>query len=186
MSSAVTSSPVKKAISFLWETIQLVAIALILTVIIRTCIIEPRLIPTGSMIPTININERVLVDKIYWKFSELHRQDIIVFEPPPQAFAPNTEKYDFIKRVIGLPGDTVEIRRGDGVYVNGKKLNEPYVADVPNYDYGPVKVPPNSLFVLGDNRNMSKDSHEWGFVDMKKVKGRAFLRFWPLNRFGWL
>lgn len=178
------------------EIVEVVVIALALTFVLKYFVVEVREIPSGSMIPTIKLDERVLVDKIFYKLTGdkatkgIKRQEIIVFEPPAKAFEPGEQKADFIKRVIGLPGDTVEVKPLDGVYVNGQKLDEPYVNEIARDGLDPdiygtkgaVKVPPNSLFMMGDNRNNSKDSRKWGFASIDKVKGRAFLRFWPLTR----
>lgn len=189
---------------FIWEAIQVIVIALILTLILRQYVIEVREIPTSSMVPTINVQERVLVDKIFYKLTGnkatkgIKRKDILVFEPPAEAFNLTGKKDDFIKRVIGLPGDTVEIKPQSGVYINGKKLDEPYIPKIirngidesygPGLNQkifgteGPIKVPPNSLFMMGDNRTNSSDSRVWGFASISKVKGRAIVRFWPLSR----
>lgn len=164
------------------DVLQVVIFALILTFVLRSYVVEARGIPTGSMIPTLQIGDKLLVDKIYYKFTELHQGDIVVFAPPPEAQVGNN-KTDFIKRVIGLPGDKVQVTDGT-VFVNDKPLTEPYINQKPNYNYGPVTVPEGSLFVMGDNRNNSFDSHAWGFLPMQNVKGRAFFRYWPPDRIG--
>ncbi|MDT3700621.1 MAG: signal peptidase I [Thermincola sp.] len=164
------------------DVLQVVVFALILTFILRSYIVEARGIPTGSMIPTLQIGDKLLVDKIYYKFSELQRGDIVVFAPPPAAqVGGNTT--DFIKRVIGLQGDKIQVIDGV-VYINDKPLTEPYINQKPNYEYGPVTVPEGALFVMGDNRNNSFDSHTWGFMPMENLKGRAFFMYWPPNRIG--
>jgi len=160
--------------------IKTLVIAFILSLGIRTYVAEAKVIPTESMVPTIKVGERVLVDKIYFKLDELKHEDIVVFRPTTELLKKGY-KDDFIKRVIGLPGDNIIIRSGV-VYVNNNPINEPYINEKPNQDYGPIKVPADSLFVMGDNRNYSSDSREWGFVPMENVKGRAIIKFWPLNR----
>ncbi len=164
------------------DTFQVIFLALILTFILRSYVVEARQIPSGSMQPTLQIGDRLLIDKIVFKFSELNRKDIVVFAPPPEAQVGNLRN-DFIKRIIGLPGDTIEVTGGK-VLVNGQRLTEPYIAQRPAYDYGPVTVPDGSVFVMGDNRNNSLDSHAWGFLPIENIKGRAFFRFWPVNRIG--
>jgi signal peptidase I len=176
----VEENSVKNTGKLIWEIIKIVAIALILSWILRKYVVEARVIPTGSMLPTIQLQDRVIVDKFFFKyFDHIREGDIIVFRPPPTAHA--TE--DFIKRVIGLPGDTIEVKNHI-VFVNGKALNESYLQEQPNENYGPVTVPQNSLFVMGDNRNNSADSREWGFLPIENVSGRTLFRYWPINHIG--
>ncbi|WP_418791650.1 signal peptidase I [Phosphitispora sp. TUW77] len=174
----------QKAWGFLKDVLQVLFFALILTFLLRSFVIEARLIPSESMLPTLEIGDRLLVDKIAFKFEELERTDIIVFAPPPEAQR-GMVKEDLIKRIIGLPGDTVEVKEGM-VFINNNSLEETYIAERINYTYGPVVVPEGYLFVMGDNRNYSFDSHEWGFLPLKNIKGRAFFRFWPAERVGLL
>ena len=165
------------------EIVQIVVLAFLLSFVLRTYIVEARQIPSGSMEPTLQIGDRLMVDKIVFKFSELKRGDIVVFQPTPAAKASTGADSYFIKRVIGLPGDEITVSQGK-VYINGKPLQEPYEAEEPDYIYGPRKVPDGMYFVMGDNRNNSADSHVWGFLPNDNVKGKAFARFWPLNRIG--
>jgi len=166
--------------NILKETLSTIAIALVLTLVIKVFLIDNRVIPTSSMYPTIYIGDMVLVNKAVYNFHPPERKDIIVFRPP----AVIGEK-DLIKRVIGLPGDTVEIKNQQ-VFINGKVLEENYLNENPQYLFGPVTVPEGHLFVLGDNRNQSFDSHQWPdpFLDISSVKGKAFFRYWPLKRMG--
>lgn len=168
---------------FFKDTFQVVFFAVILTFILRAFIIEARQIPSGSMLPTLQIGDRVLVDKIAYKFNGIERGDIVVFTPPPEARTPEVGKNDLIKRVIGLPGEKVEVNNSQ-VYINDKPIKEPYIKDEPLYSWGPETVPDGELFVMGDNRNNSFDSHAWGFLPEKNIKGRAFMRFWPFKRVG--
>lgn len=172
----------QKAWIFIKDIAQVLFFAVLLTIVLRSYVVEARQIPSGSMIPTLQIGDRLLVDKFTYKLSELRHSDIVVFAPPPEAQI-GEQNNDYIKRIIGLPGDEIEVT-GNSVYINGKKIAEPYVAEPPDYNYGPVIVPEDSLFVMGDNRNNSFDSHAWGYLPMENIKGRAFFRFWPPNRIG--
>ncbi|HEX7973394.1 MAG TPA: signal peptidase I [Anaerolineales bacterium] len=125
-----------------------------------------------SMQPTLYAGDFVIVNKLAYKLGTPGRGDVIVFHYPPD---PSVEPY--IKRVIGLPGDTVKVENLK-VYVNGVPLREPYIKAAPNYNNTWV-VPPDSLFVLGDNRNNSSDSHSWGFVPVENVIGKAEVVYWP-------
>lgn len=173
--------PEKSMARFVLELVEVVVIAFALSWLIRTFVIEARIIPTGSMLPTIQLQDRVIVDKIFFKnFGELHTGDIIVFHPPASAHSSD----DFIKRLIATPGDTVQIKNHK-TYVNEQELDEPYLnKDKPQEDFGPIVVPEGSLFVMGDNRNNSADSREWGFLPEQNVTGRTLFRYWPLNHFG--
>lgn len=164
------------------EGIKTVATAAVLAFGIRTFVAEARYIPSSSMEPTLQINDRLIIEKVSYKFRDPDRGDVVVFSPTAKLREENF-KDAFIKRVIGLPGDKVEVSGGT-VYINGKALSEDYIAEKPNYDFGPVTVPENQYLVLGDNRNNSYDSHFWGFVPDDNLIGRAVVRFWPLNRVG--
>lgn len=162
---------------FLKETVSIVIIAFILAMVLRTFVIEGRIIPSGSMLPTLQLQDRVMVNKFIYYFKEPQRGDVIVFHPPDIL----NSKDDYIKRVIGLPGETVEIKN-QHVYINGAPLTEPYLAEPMNYTYGPVVVPIDSLFVMGDNRNHSFDSHMWNaWLSRDKIKGKAFVIYWPFK-----
>lgn len=161
------------------ENIQTIVVAVILAFVIRTFVAEARYIPSGSMEPTLQINDRLVVEKLSYDFSQPEHGQIIVFMPPKEI---NIDQA-FIKRVVGLPGDTVEVANGK-VIVNGVPQNEPYIAEAPSYPMSARRVPPGYYFVMGDNRNNSYDSHMWGFLPRENIIGRAFFRFWPLNRVG--
>jgi signal peptidase I len=124
-----------------------------------------------SMVPTLQDGEYILVSKLSYKTGTPARGDIIVFSLPMD------QQQDLIKRVIGLPGETISIH-GGVVSVNGVALTEPYIAQQPNYD-GEWTVPDGQLFVLGDNRNDSKDSHQWNYLPMENIIGKAVLIYWP-------
>ncbi|NPV89357.1 MAG: signal peptidase I [Firmicutes bacterium] len=165
---------------FIKEVLSIIIVALVLAMLIRFFVVEARWIPSGSMKPTIQENDRVLVNRFIYRFQDPERLDVIVFEPPLET----GYKDDFIKRVIGLPGDRVEVAKGQ-VFINGQPLKEDYINEKPNYSFGPVTVPPGSYFVMGDNRNHSFDSHQWNsWLTKEHIKGKAFLTYWPLGRWG--
>lgn len=174
--------PQQKAENPWTEALKTIALSAVLAFGIRSFVAEARYIPSGSMLPTLQINDRLIIDKISYNFSNPDRGDIIVFSPTDTLKAQKF-KDAFIKRLIGLPGDKVEVKQGR-VFVNDQPLKENYIEEKPNYNFGPVTVPPTQYLVLGDNRNNSYDSHYWGFVPRDKIIGRAIVRFWPLNRVG--
>lgn len=178
------ASPSKDRLAGLIENLKLIAIALMIAAIVRVFIAEPRYIPSPSMVPTLSVGDRLLVDKISYRFHAPKPGDIVIFEPPPQLqeYGYST-KQAFIKRVVGLPGQTVEVDEGV-VLVDDKPVVESYTLEPPHYEMPAVRVPPNNLFVMGDNRNDSNDSHVWGFLPVDNVIGRAAFRFWPLPRLG--
>lgn len=165
---------------FLKETLSIIVIAFILAMILRTFVIEGRIIPSGSMLPTLQYSptqDRVMVNKFIYYFKEPQRGDIIVFDPPESLHSDQA----YIKRLIGLPGETVEMKNNK-VYINGRALVEPYLAEPVNYEYGPVVVPKGCLFMLGDNRNHSFDSHMWNaWLTRDRLDGKAFIVYWPLG-----
>lgn len=164
-------------------------IAALIAIVIRSFIVGPYKIPTGSMRPTLLEGDRIFVDKVTYRFRPPERGEIIVFKYPADP------KKDFVKRLIAFGGEEVEIK-GGAVYINGKGLGQ--LADIPAYyysnrndwEYGKegqkIKVPENSFFVLGDNSGHSSDSRNWGFVPSRNLVGRAFVIWWPLNRFSLL
>lgn len=172
----------KKEENPILEIVKTVVMAGILSIGIRTFVAEARYIPSSSMEPTLEINDRLIIEKMTYRFREPQRGEIIVFNAT-EAIQQLGWNGAFIKRVIGLPGDEVVVRNGE-VKVNGQILREPYIEEAPKYDWGPVVVPENSYLVLGDNRNNSSDSHIWGYVPDENIIGRATVRFWPFNRLG--
>ena len=207
----------KKPQSLASEAIQTVVMAFVIFLFVKGLIAEARYIPSSSMEPTLNINDRIFVEKLTARFGrKVERGDILVFYPPvietgiPDnpwlqsigglPFLPEGPPV-FVKRVVGLPGETIQVVDGKGVLVNGKLLEENYVAEAPMYDMNvladiggmssdhqmiqpynnssePVVVPEGHLFMMGDNRNHSADSHVWGFLDQKRIVGRSCLIFW--------
>lgn len=189
------------------EGIKTVGLSVVLAIGIRQFVAEARYIPSGSMLPTLQINDRLIIDKLGYKFGDPKRGDIVVFNPTETLS--QTYKDAFIKRIVGLPGETLEINNGR-VYVNGRPLKEKYVASdlepatpvntnsqhqqtqiegcPPNMRFldQPKTVPDESYLVMGDNRQHSYDSRCWGFVPREKIIGRAIFRFWPMNHLGGL
>ncbi|MDS3862123.1 signal peptidase I [Thermosynechococcaceae cyanobacterium BACA0444] len=172
----------------LWQAqkgnLLLILIALGLALLLRFWVAESRYIPSESMEPTLWPGDRIVVEKISYYQRSPKAGDIVVFQPPPylQAFGYKPDQA-FIKRVIGLPGQVVQVHQGR-VYVDGLPLPEPYIAEPPNYELPPVRVPEHSLFVMGDNRNNSNDSHVWGFLPENSLLGRAAFCYWPLEHWG--
>ncbi len=185
--SAITP-PAPKAENPWIETGKTILLSAFLALGIRNFVAEARYIPSGSMLPTLQINDRLIIDKVSYRFANPVRGDIVVFNPTAEL---EREKFHdaFIKRVIGLPGDRVEVKAGK-VYVNDKVLSENYLDEAPQYNWKSTELTPDGIvpeghyLVLGDNRNNSYDSHYWGFVPKDKIVGKAVVRFWPINRAG--
>lgn len=179
------------------EYAEAIVIALILALFIRTFVVQAFKIPSGSMIPTLLIGDHILVNKFSYgiknpftgetwiSLGSPEQLDVVVFK------FPENPSQDFIKRVIGVAGDRIEIKNKK-LFVNGKELtienaihldSKNFPGPMPPRDnYGPVTVPPESLFVMGDNRDNSHDSRFWGFVNLKAVKGKAFMLYWSWNK----
>ncbi|PID56857.1 signal peptidase I [candidate division KSB3 bacterium] len=167
-----------KAIVYDWGKTIVLAIGIAL--VLRLTIVGAYYVPTGSMKPTIRIGDRLLGAKFSYWFSAPSAGDIIVFEPPEDA---HSDVPRFVKRVVAVGGETVEVKNG-ALYVNGVRRQEPYLASPPYYELMPVTVPKGHLFVLGDNRNNSRDGHVWGFLPERNVEAKILFRFWPLFRIG--
>jgi signal peptidase I len=163
----------------------LVAGALLIAFVIKTFLFQAFYIPSESMVPTLNVGDRVLVNKLSYDLHDVHRGDIVVFKAPPAAQSGNIQ--DLVKRVIGLPGDTVEAREDGRVYINDRLLDEPYLpAGTRTANLPPTKIPPGHMFVMGDNRAASKDSRVFGPVEESAIIGRVFIRIWPPGSIGFL
>ena len=182
------ANPAEKKSSILKDFKNLF-IWIVIALIIRWQVIEPRWIPSGSMLPTLQIQDKILVEKITPKFTSKSnlsnlKNKIIVFNVPEQLIEAGYESnIALIKRVIGIPGDKVEVKEGS-LYLNDIiQKNYNFDRNI-NYSTGPFIVPEKSLWVMGDNRNNSMDSHIWGFLPYEKVIGKAFFRYWPLNKIG--
>ena len=175
----------KKEKPFWVEVVEIVVIAAVLAFTLRTFVIESFWVPSGSMLPTIQLNDRVWVTKFSYKIGEPQRGDVVVFRPPSAAHADENEKY-YIKRLIGLPGETVEFRDNQ-LYIDGELIEEDYLGDdVYTEDFGPFKVGENSYFFCGDNRQGSYDSRAWGDVERENLVGHAQCIYWPFARMGGL
>jgi signal peptidase I len=200
MSTDQPKSNQSKFINLVKEYLPTLAAAGLIVIVVRSFIAEPRYIPSSSMEPTLQINDRLIIEKLSYKFRKPLRGEVVVFNPPAVAAVPDSSLV-YIKRLIGLPGDRISIRDGK-VFVNGKALKEPYTKEPPDYTLPtedrtkcqncflpdtlvePDKtlsftVPPNSYWMMGDNRNNSLDSHAWGFLPEQNIVGRASFRYWP-------
>ena len=167
-----------------YEWIILIAASLAVALVVRGFLIQAFYIPSESMVPTLVKNDRVLVNKLSYKLHDVHRGDVVVFKAPPGAATAQVK--DLIKRVVGLPGETIEGRNGS-IFINGNPLDEPYLSpDVRSRDFPPEKIPPDKIYVLGDNRQDSRDSTFFHAVDEGAIVGRAFVKIWPLNSLGLL
>ena len=201
----------KRSLNSLLEFVLIVAVALGLALLIQAFIVKPFRIPSGSMEPTLAINQRVLVDRVTDHFSDPGRGDIVVFKPPKgaddntcgiasepndghpcqQATPGGHSSQNFIKRIVAVGGDTIVVKKGR-VYLNGsrKPQKEPFIRPDPSCGIcnlpKTIKIPPGHFFMMGDNRGESADSREWGPVPKKWIIGEAFFTYWPLDRIGTL
>jgi len=177
------TSPVRNAVEWVLVIVGAVAIALL----VRGNVAQSFKIPSPSMSPTLIEGDRVLVNRLSYKLHDINRGDVVVFDRPPSAPAgPDAPKH-LIKRVVGLPGETIEARDGV-VYIDGRPVDEPYLPeDTQTYELDdPVDIPEGEIFVMGDNRNNSEDSRFIGTIDEDTVIGRAFSIIWPPSRIGGL
>lgn len=201
---APVEQPPPKPRSLLRELPLLLGVAFVIAFLVKTFVAQAFFIPSESMVHTLEVGDRVLVSRVSYQLHEPHRGDIVVFTSPFETQGkseslpsrvlhtvlesvglrqPSTE--DFIKRVIGLPGETVEGRNGK-ILINGRELIEPYLAEEPIGDFPPKMIPKGQLWVMGDNRNRSSDSRVFGPIKKSKIVGRAILRIWPVTRLGFL
>ena len=166
----------------LWDVLSVVVSAIIIAAALKLFVVDSRIVPTGSMIPTINAGDRVIILKLPYILGKTPNcQDVVVFAAPEEF---GTQE-DLLKRVIGTPGDTVEVREGL-VYVNGVALDEPYLAEQSIKNFEKVTVPEGCYFMMGDNRNHSRDSTMWNdpFVPFSDIKGRVLVCYWPMGHWG--
>ena len=169
------------------EWVGVIGGGVIIALIIEAFLVQAFWIPSPSMVPTLNVGDRVLVNKLSYRLHDVHRGDVIVFERPPGASRGGEDEIkDLIKRVIAVGGDTIE-SRNQLVYVNGERIDEPYLEDGTPTDNLPRQtVPEGHVFVMGDNRTNSEDSRVFGPVDEDRIVGRAFMRVLPVGDIGWL
>jgi signal peptidase I len=189
-----TESGRSKATRLVVETAVIVVAALVIALVLRTFVVGTYSIPSGSMEPTLNINDRILVNKLSYDFHGIHRADIVVFSTPKDEHCAGPPVKDLVKRVIGLPGETISLSGGQ-VYIDGKLLSESWLpvsvrqSTTPGpgsaaYTLArPFKVPAKYVFVMGDNRPESCDSRYWGPIPESTIVGKVDIRFWPLSRF---
>ncbi|MBV9214029.1 MAG: signal peptidase I [Actinobacteria bacterium] len=201
----------RRSMNSLLEFVLIVAVALGLALLIQAFLVKPFRIPSGSMEPTLGINQRVLVDRVTDHFGDPGRGTIVVFKPPKGAddnscgiaSEPNDghacqkatpgghSSQNFIKRIVAVGGDTIAVKKGR-VYLNGSKTpqKEPFIRPDPSCGIcnlpKPIKIPPGYFFMMGDNRGESADSREWGPVPKRWLIGRAFFTYWPIDRIGTL
>lgn len=189
---------------FLRELPGLIIVALVLALVIKSFLVQAFFIPSESMVPTLQVGDRVLVNKVILNFRDPRRGEVVVFENPNLieedrnpvsafwhwiteglGFTSDPDK-DFIKRVVGLPGETVEVK-GGRVFIDGKRLDEPYLpTNRDRSDHPPVTLGEEQFFVMGDNRANSQDSRQFGPIQEDKVVGKAFIILWPPSRFEWM
>ena len=161
----------------------------LLALLLRWQVMEPRWIPSGSMLPTLQLQDRILVEKLRPRFERQRHQalplnSVVVFHVPEQLVQAGYDpEAALIKRVVGRPGDQLEVKEGQLIR-NGRLVEEPWIAERIDYAMAPVEVPEGELWVMGDNRNASLDSHLWGPLPEDDVIGTAIWRYWPLQRFG--
>ena len=162
------------------EWVVIIGGALLVAFVVKTFLMQAFFIPSESMVPQLNVHDRVLVNKVSYHLHDIHRGDIVVFKRPPNEVGASAIK-DLIKRVVGLPGDTVE-GRNSHVYINGRLLDEPYLRpSVITDDFSPRRVPAGHYFVMGDNRGNSTDARVFGPIPRSLIVGRAFVRVWPVT-----
>ena len=175
----------KRVLSFFFEIAQVLVLAVSIFLFVYLLIMQPHKISGASMEPNFHDNEYLLTDKLSYRFSKPQRGEIVVFKAPPTNY-----EEEYIKRIIAIPGDTVEII-GDQMYVNGELLNEPYLAAGLRTEPGGflgrgqiITLPAGAYFMMGDNREHSKDSRHFGFVPEDKITGKAWFVYWPPEDFG--
>ena len=161
------------------EWVLIIGGAFLVAFVVKTFLIQAFFIPSGSMLPTLHEDDRVLVNKLSYDLHDVNRGDLVVFERPEGESAGSIK--DLIKRVVGLPGERIEQRDGD-VYIDGQLLEEPYLSDgTQTTNLEPQTVPEDHVFVMGDNRDDSMDSRVFQAIDEDRIVGRAFVRVWPLS-----
>jgi signal peptidase I len=167
----------RKALRWLREVLETILPAVLIAFLINFFLAQATQVHGQSMEPTLHSDQRLVVEKVSYRFHGPRRGDVIVLKSPRQS------SELLIKRVIGLPGEAVEIRQGR-VYINGEEWDEPYLERSTGGNWGPIIVPPLHVFVLGDNRSFSNDSRAFGMVPIENIVGRAWVSYWPLDEVG--
>ena len=178
------ASPPRPRLRAAGEVLESLIVAMVMVfLVIRPFFLQAFFIPSESMVPTLTVDDRILVNKLSYRIGQPKRHEVVVFRAPRAALGGefDGEEKDFVKRIVGLPGDTVEIHDGK-VYVNGEADAVAEIKEQMAYDLPPYVVPKDKYFVMGDNRNHSNDSRFWGPLKRDRVIGKASLIFWPLSR----
>lgn len=177
---------------FFMDIIETIVVALAIFVVIYMFLVQPHQVNGNSMWPNFLSGEYLLTDKLSYRFQEPQRGDVIIFHAPPNANCPKQLQCDFVKRIIALPNETVGIANGQ-VLIEGKRLNESYLDDDSNQmtltrsaDSFSIKLDSNEYFMMGDNRAHSSDSRAWGPIEKEDIVGKAWLRYWPPQRVGFV
>ncbi len=167
------------------DDVKITTLSILISILIRVLILEPRYIPSLSMYPTFDIGDQLLVEKVSHFTRPYQRKDVVIFDPPEtyRILTGDQQKETLIKRIVAVAGDKVEVKDRH-LYVNDVLQVENYINEAPNYTLEPVVVPKGCVLVLGDNRNRSFDSHYWGFLPEENIVGRAIVKYWPVWRAG--
>jgi len=182
---APPEKPTKPRRRALIEWTAIIVIAVLVSFLMRTYAFQTFFIPSGSMEPTLQIGDRIIVNKLAVTWGTIHVGDVVVFKAPPAEHC-GDPVVDLVKRVIGVPGDSLK-SVGNNIYVNGKRLHETWTHTEPlGTAITPITLKPNQYFMMGDNHSNSCDSRMWGTVPRSDIIGKAFVRIWPLSRIGFL
>ncbi|HEY1443459.1 MAG TPA: signal peptidase I [Acidimicrobiales bacterium] len=193
--AAPEAAPERKSNRWIIELVGVVAVALVVALLLRTYVIATYSIPSGSMEPTLQVGDRIVVNKLSYHLHGIDRSDIIVFSTPPNEDCAGPPVADLVKRVIGLPGETIALSGGN-VVLDGRVLREPWLpasergrtypgpSPAPYSLHHPFRIPEGDVYVMGDNRTLSCDSRYWGPIKKSTIVGKVDLRIWPLSRLG--
>jgi signal peptidase I len=193
--AAPEAAPERKSNRWIIELVGVVAVALVVALLLRTYVIATYSIPSGSMEPTLQVGDRIVVNKLSYHLHGIDRSDIIVFSTPPNEDCAGPPVADLVKRVIGLPGETIALSGGN-VVLDGRLLREPWLpaseqgrtypgpSPEPYSLHHPYRIPEGDVYVMGDNRTLSCDSRYWGPIKESTIVGKVDVRIWPLSRLG--